>query len=828
MKQETVTETRPVTKSFASEAADSNSGTFAHRIETFLQDLQYGARILFSRPGFAIVAIVTLALGIGANTAIFSVVNAALLTPVPVPDPDRVVRIWTDKVDHSAGNFPSSGPDILDWRATGVFEELAGTDTDGYNLLIGNRPERISGAAVTKEWFEILEIHPPLGRVFQQKDMQPGHDQVVILSQALWYSRFNADPGIIGRTVTINSSPYTVIGVLPKRIVRLGDEELYVPLFLDPSANRGIRFIDAFGRLARGISVERAQGTLSGLNARLRKQYPAQDEAFQPRLQRVEEAYVEDVHSLMIVLFFAVGFVLLIACANIANLLLARGAARQREIAIRSALGAGKIRLIRQLLTESILLGVLGGLAGIGPAFIGMRFLVKFKPDTLPNADLIALNPKVLLFTLLLAVCTGALFGVIPAWDAWRSNAESPLRERSQASGRQLRFGNLFVIAEIAFTVILVAGALLMLRSFVQLRSAYPGYDSRVLTMRVSITGKEYDSPERQIFFYNELLRRLAALPGVRAAGAIDSLPTSPDVVGGVLHFTDRPEPKQSELPPVIIGSVTPDYFRSMHIPLIRGRLFSEADGPHDQLTVVIDEATAKRFWPNQDPIGRTVKLRMTQPARRIVGIAGNIDRNLVVKMKAKIGQVYIPFAQSPYPDMSLAISSPAPLATLVPTVRREISSFAPDQPVFQIETMAEARAALQISSQFGTWLLGFFAALSLLLAAVGVYGVTSYTVQQRIREIGIRMAIGATSSDLLFGVLRKGLLLTLTGLVMGLVGALALTTLMKDLLHGLSSADPLSLLGTMLLLALAGLLATFIPACRASRVAPIIALRHE
>lgn len=813
----------------SADSGGGDGGGIYQRLGTFLQDLRYGGRVLYRKPGFAIVAIATLALGIGANTAIFSVVNAAILTPIPVPEPERVVMVWSDRVNGQGGNFPTSVLDFLDLRASGVFEKLAGFQTWGYNVLVGNRPERVSGLAVTKDWFEILQVQPSMGRVFRDADMQAGHAQEVIISNSLWNGLFHADREVIGRVISINSSPYTVIGVLPKRVAKAGDEELYVPLVLDVSENRGLRDIQPVGRLAPGVGLKRAQAVLEALGARLRKQYPVEDGPFRARLQPMEEAYVEDVHSLVLVLFGAVGFVLLIACANIANLLLVRGTTRQREIAIRAALGAGKARLIRQLLTESVLLGLLGGIAGIVPAIFGIRFLVKFKPESLPNAELITLNPKVLLFTLALAVSTGVLFGVIPAWDAWRSNATSPLRERSQASGRQLRFGNLFVIAEIALTVVLVAGAVLMLRSFIQMRSKYPGYDTRVLTMRVSLIGKEYDAPDKQIYSYKELLRRIGGLAGVRSVGAIDSLPTNvDDVEGGVLHFIDRPDPKVADLTTVVIGSVTPGYFDAMRIPLIRGRLFSERDGAKDPLVVILDEATAKRNWPGEDPIGRLVKLRMNQRPRKIVGIVGNIERYLAVKVKTQIGHVYVPFDQSPFSEMSIVISSSLPPASLIPVVRREIAEFAPEQPVFQVATMGESRAGTQTSSQFGAWLLGFFAVLSLLLAAVGVYGVTSYTVQQRTREIGIRMAVGAAPSDLVFAVLNKGFFLTLVGLAAGLVGALVLNVAMKDLLHGLSSTDPISMLATMLLLAIVGLLATFIPAFRASRVQPVIALRHE
>jgi putative ABC transport system permease protein len=822
--------TAAVTARIVERTIEPQQQTSGHVLETFFQDLRYAARALYKKPGFSIIAIATLALGIGANTAIFSIVNAAILTPIAVPEPDRVVMVWTDKINRQLTNLPSSIPDFLDWRATGAFEKLAAYTTDGYNLLIGSRPERVSGIAVTKEWFEISQVQPRIGRVFRAEDMQPGHDQVVLLSYNLWHSLFNANPAIAGTSIIVNGSPHTVVGVLPKRVARLADEELYVPLLFQApeSDNRGLRFMEVVGRLSPNFGLRSAQGTISGLSARLRKQYPHENGGYQTRLQPIEEAYVQDVHTLVLVLFGAVGFVLLVACANIANLLLVRGTARQREIAIRSALGAGKFRLMRQLLTESVLLAAVGGAVGIIPAFIGIRFLTKFKLESMPNADLVGLNPMVLLFTMLLALATGVLFGIIPAWDGWRSNGASPLRERSQASGGRLRFSNLFVIGEVAVTVVLVAGAVLMLRSFLEMRAAYPGYDTRVLTMRVSLNGKQYDSPETQKHIYKQLVERLSGLPGVRGVGAIDCLPTCTDTMGGALHFTDRADPPESDPALVIVGTITPDYLRTMAIPLIRGRYFTDADGEHDSLAVIIDEATARRYWPNEDPIGKSVKLRLKWPLRRIVGVVGNIDRSLAVKMQSHIGQVYIPMTQSPQAEMSLAISSPMSPASLIPLARREISALVPDQPVFQVQTMSQARAATQTSSEFGTWLLGFFAVLSLLLAAIGVYGVISYTVQQRTREIGVRMAIGATPSDLLFGVLGKGFRLTIMGLALGLGGALLLNSTMKDLLTGISSTDPLSLLGTMLVLAVVGLLATFFPAWRASRIEPVVALRYE
>ncbi len=803
----------------------------AGTIGTLWQDIRYGGRLLFKKRGFTSVAVLTLALGIGANTAMFSVVNAALLTPIPVPAPERVVMIWTDRLAHGSTGFPASVPDFLDWQASGIFERLAGFSTDGFNLLIANRPERVQGASVTKEWFEIAGIKPFLGRLFRSEDMHAGHDSMAVLTYDLWNSRFGADPGIVGKSTIINSTPYTLIGVLPRKVARVADEELYVPLVFEPplANERGLRWVGAVGRIAPDITLSAAQSRMTALSQRLALQYPNEDNGNRARLQPIEESYVEDIHTLVLVLFGAVGFVLLIACANIANLLLVRGTGRRKEIAIRAALGAGRLRLTRQLLTESVVLSLLGGIAAIIPAFLGIRLLMKFKPQALPNAEMIKLNPAVLLFTLLLALCTGLLFGVIPAWQAWRANASSPLRERSQASGRELRFGNVLVIGEMALTLMLVAGAALMLRSFIQLRSANPGYNSHhVLTMRISLSGRQYDSPQKQVLFYKEAMRRLTELPGVRRAGAVDSLPTSNDVQGGTLHFTDRPEPRESDAAIVTIGSITPGFFDAMRIPLIHGRTFSDSDGPNDPFTVILDAGTARQYWPNQDPIGKTIRLRLHSPLRKIVGVVGDIDRSLAVKLKTRIGQVYVPFAQSPTPEMSIVISSETNPAGLVPAVHRVISGLAPDQPVYQVQTMDEARAAGQVSARFGTWLLGFFAVLSLLLAAVGIYGVVSYSVEQRTREIGVRMAIGATPFDVLFAAVNKGLLLTCIGLVLGLAGALVLTRVMGSLLHGISTIDPASFIGAALLLVAVGLFATYIPARRASRVQPVTALRYE
>lgn len=798
-------------------------------LDSFRQDIRFAARMFCRQPGFATASIVTLALGIGANTAIFSVVNAALLTPIAVPEPGRVVVVWTDR-GHGSGGFPASGPDFLDWQASGVFQTLAGFTTDGYNLLIGGRPERVEGAAVTAGWFEILRAKPYLGRLFRAEDMRPGHDRVAVLTYNGWRSRFAADANIIGKNVTINGSAYTVIGVLPRRIAKAANEEMYVPLLFEPplGANRALRYIEAVGRLAPHLSLAAAQSGMTTLSQRLALQYPNEDGGNRARLQPIEQAYVQNVHTLVLVLFGAVGFVLLIACANIASLLLVRATSRAKEMAVRAALGASKLRVLRQLITESVLLAFAGAAAGIAPTCFAIRLLARYRPEALPNPDLIGLNPTVLLFTALLAICTGALFGAMPAWMASRGAGDSPLRERSQISGRDLRLGTWFTIAEIAFTVVLLSGAALMLRTVAQLRAADPGYSTTALTMRISLAGKQYDAAEKQVLFCNELLRRVRNLPGVRAAGAIDSLPTSDDIEGGTLHFTDRPQPKEADSPIVVIGAATPGYFRAMEIPLVRGRLFTDADSAAGTPAVILDQKTARRYWPHTDPIGRTVRLRLHAPPRRIVGIVGNIERNMSVKLKSRAGEVYVPFAQAPAPDLSIAIAPERNSMALATTVRGAIAALAPEQPVYEVETMGEARAANQGASRFSAWLLGAFALLSLLLAAVGIYGVIAYRVEQRKREIGIRMALGATPAEMLLDVLRTGAVLIAAGTVLGIVGALMLTRAMRGLLYGVGASDPESLLGAAAILAVVGLAAAYIPAYRASRIEPAVALRQE
>ena len=801
-------------------------------LEMLWQDLRYGARMLRNKPGFTAVATLTLAMGIGANSAIFSLIQASLLAPLPIPAPDRVVMVWTDSPSRGWRGLPASVPDYLDWKASGTFKSLAGFFGHGFNLRIGTRTERVEGLSVTPEWFDVQETKPLLGRLFTADDIRPGHEHVGLVAYSLWKARFGGNPDVVGQRWIVNGEPFTIVGVLPEDVLTLGEEVFYAPLVFPPAIanDRGTRSMSVMGRLADGLSFDAAQKRMSEISARLAKAYPVDADGI-ARLQPGKEAYVEDIQGLVLLLFAAVAFVLLVACANIANLLLARGTGRRKEMAVRAALGAGNLRLSCQLISESVVLALLGGAAGILPAWGCIHIIAGFKLDGLPRPELVTLNGTVLVFTLVLAISTGMLFGLAPTWQLWKSNTNEPLREaqRSYTASSQRRLGNVFVAGEVAATTILLAAAGLMLRSFLQVRSVNPGFETqRALTMTMALSGPRYETGARQAEFYTNVVQRLAEIPGVRSAAATNLAPDSSDLHGSSLIRADKPEPKPGDAPIVLVGSITADYFRTMRIPILRGRSFNESDRANAPLTVIIDQNAAK-YWRGEDPIGKLVKLGRKEPARVIVGVVGNVEQSLIVKVaKGQLGQVYLPLAQAPKSDMSIVISSLGERGDLGAAARKTIESIDPDQPVFQMQTLDEMRAKGQAPARIAALLLGSFAVLALLLASVGIYGVVSYTVGQRTREIGIRMALGASRADLLKLVLGNGGLLVTVGAVVGLVGAMGLTRLMRSLLSGVSPGDPLTYVGVTLLLISVGMAASYIPARRASRVDPTIALRCE
>jgi predicted permease len=802
-------------------------------LDTFLHDIRYGTRILGKKPGFTAVAIATLALGIGANTAIFSVINATLLTPIPVPEPDRVTMVWTENPARDFHHLPASVPDFLDWKASGAFSQLAAFNNDGFNIRIGDRAERLQGLLVTPEWFVIQGGKPVIGRTFTADEARPGHGKVVVLGWNFWNTHYQASPSVLGESLIINGTLHTILGVMPKHLAQVEHEEFYVPAVFDgPEATtRGTRSWLVVGRIAPGLSLAAAQQKMAAVNERLANQYPNDDRGQTVRLEPIEDSYVEDVKALLLVLFGAVGFVLLVACANIANLLLVRGTARRKEIAIRVAVGASRRRIVWQLLSESLVIAILGAAAGILPAYCVIRLIPKLSED-LPNGNLVTLNGTVLLFALVLAIFAAVFFGLLPALQFWKIEANQPLREaeRGQTSRQQNRLGQLFVVAEIAFTLVLLAGAGLMLRSFLQLRNQNPGYDPHyALTMEIALTGPQFSDPQKQTNFLDSALDRLAHLPGVEGAAATNAIPGGDSMHGSGLHFTDRPEPRPSDVPIVLTANVSPDYFHAMKIPLQEGRFFTLADNAKARPAIIVDQITSRKYWPHSNPLGQEIRMERKGPSRTIVGIVGAVEQNAGLKLvMGEVGQVYVPLAQSPRPGLSLVVRSHTDPAGMIPAIRRTVADLDRDVPLYKIQTLEEARAQGRASARLGAVLLSLFGLIALLLASIGVFGVISYTAGQRIREFGIRLAIGAGAWDLLKLTLGRGAFLVGAGAALGLLGAVSLTRVMSSLLTGISPNDPLTFGAATLVLLGVGLLASYIPARRASKVDPTIALRAE
>lgn len=799
-------------------------------LETLVHDFRFAVRMIRKSPGFTAVVVLTLALGIGANTAIFSVVHAAL-TPLAIPAPDRAVMVWTENAKRNWHEFPVSVPDYLDWKASGVFSSLAAFHEDGFNLRSGDRTERIAGLKVTAEYFDVLSTKPQLGRLFRQEDMQ---NQVVILSDALWRSHFAGDPDIAGKSIVIEGIPHTVVGVLPARFPSLAHEDLYAPLVFSTTAaaNRGSRSFPVIGRLRPGIGMAAAQQRMTEVSLELARQYTTNKDVT-ALLQPLAEAYVQDAKALLAILFGAVGLVLLITCANIANLLLARGTSRGKEMAIRAALGGSRWRLSRQLLAENLLLACLGGALAVLPCLWGIHFIASYRLEALPNPDLVTLNSTVLAFNFVLSLVTGVLFGLVPAWQIRKADVHDALKSSARShsgGGFHQRLRGVFVVSEVALTLVLLVGAGLIWQSFLRMRSADPGYRSHgVLTMKIALSDRQYEAPEKQLAFYQQVIERARALPGVVAAGATDELPTSDSFHGTGLYTPEHPDPRPEDVTFVLNTSVTADYFRVMHMPLLRGRYLSESDRTSAPLVGVVDEWTARHYWPGQDVVGRRFKFGAKGPWREVVGVVGVVEQPVLTKViKGQAGQVYVPLGQQPVPAMSVVLRTEGDPALLIPAMRNAVRGIDVDQPVFAVQTMDEARAAGRASQLLATWLMGGFALIALLLAAIGVYGLVAYNVGQRTREFGIRMSLGAKPRDVLGLVVRQSIVLTAAGMVTGLAAAFALTRLMGALLYGVRATDPLTFAGVTGLLACVALLASYIPARRAARVDPVTALRCE
>ncbi|MBZ5724333.1 MAG: ABC transporter permease [Acidobacteriia bacterium] len=808
------------------------------QLEVLWQDLRYAARMLRRSPAFTAVAVLTLALGIGANTAIFSVVNAVLLCPLPYREPGRLVELWGNVKRATVERRGASYPDYQDWRGQSrSFETMAAFDGASFTLTGVDEPERLAGEYVSQPYFALLGVNPAVGRAFRpEEDRVPERDAVVILSDSLWKRRFGADPAIAGRAIALGGRGYTVIGVMPPWFRGVTDTaDVWVPFLMSGTAEdlaeRGNRGFVALARLKPGVSQARAQAELDGISKRLEKAWPATNEGRAVELSPLATEIFGDLRQPLMVLLAAVAFVLLIACTNVANLLLARSEARQREIALRIALGAGRGRVLGQLITESCLLAFVGAAAGILLAGWGVRALMAASPVTFPSYIHPGLDPRVAWFTMLISAAAGLALGLAPAAQVRPGNLHEAFKQASSHAaqnrgGRQFR--NLLVVAEVAFAMLLLVSAGLLIRSVQQLAAIHPGYDpDRLLTLRISLPGPAQDG--RAIVSAREILRRVAQIPSVASAAAGSDIP-----LGGssAIFYSAEGQPpvNAASTPRAYIHRATPDFFKTLRIRLVAGRTFTETEMQGNSNVAIVSENVAKRFWPRQDPIGKRVKgggPASPSPWLTIVGVVNEMKYRGLPNNPTADPDLFLPFAERQR-TFSLLVRTPLEPASLAPSVRKVLREAEPSAVVFNVSTMAEFVSRETSRSRFTGWLMGIFASAALLLAMIGIYGVMSYVVSRRTQEIGVRMALGAARADVLRMVVGRGMGLIAIGLGLGVAGALAFTRLIGSLLYGVTATDLTTFAAAALALAAVALAACLIPAARASRIDPAVALRNE
>ena len=813
-------------------------------METLIQDIRFSARMLRKAPAFTVVAVVVLALGIGANTAIFSVVNAVLLKPLPFRDPERLVQVWhvpPAKSFPGMTRFSVSPANYIDWAGQNhVFEKMAIYGYDNYNLAGKSEPEPVFAVTVSPDFFSVLGAMPMLGRTFLPEENQAGHGHVVVLSQGFWQSHFAADPSIVGRAISLNSESYTVVGVIPSKLVfptssdPKAQTQMWTPLAWTDAkrAVRGNHNYLVIGRLNSNATVQRAQAEMNTISARLEQAYPADDKGWGAVVVPLRDQLVGGVRPALLVLLGAVGFVLLISCANVANLVLVKTLARQKEIAIRTALGASSVRVVRQILSETMMLGLAGGIVGLFLAHYGVRLIVAFLAQSLPRATGIGVDAPVLTFTLAVSVMTGIIAGLIPALRANRANINDSLKQGvgrtdADSGGNRIRSG--LVISEVALSLVLLIGAGLMLRSLWQLRSVDPGVDPHnVVTTTVTLSPTKYAKPEQQVAFFDQLLQRLRSLPGVVSAGAIDALPVSGGGSTQPVAAEGHPTVPMSEQPEVAVRVVEPGFFETMKVPLLQGRLLNVSDVADRPQVILVSQSMAKRFWPGQNPIGKHLTMTFfPEKSREVVGVVGDIKQD-GLDIIDPVATLYLPLAQHSTPEMSLVMRTSAPSSTLVSAFTNAMHEIDREQPGLDVLSMDEILADSLSQQRFNMLLLAAFSGLALLLAAIGIYSVLAYSVRRRVREIGVRMALGAQRGDILRMILGQGTKLALIGAGIGVAGALALTRLMSSQLFGVTPTDPITFVSVSALIVLVALLACYIPARRATKVDPMVALRYE
>jgi putative ABC transport system permease protein len=817
-------------------------------MQTLWQDLTYGVRMLLKKPGFTLIATLTLALGIGANTALFSVINGVLLDPLPFPTTERLMALWSVDLRSAQSKEGTSWLDFSDWRVQNrSFERLAGWTEIDHTLTEGDSPQRMSCAWVTADFLSVLGVQPQLGRFFEPAEFKTTLPSTVILSYGLWRDRFGAAPDLPGKTISINERPYTVVGVLPPGFrlpiqpMQIDPIELWMPApetLTGFVAKRDSRVIYVVGRLKQDVSPAQAQAEMEMIGAALRVQHPETNANIGIRIIPALEELSGELRRPLLLLFGAVACVLLVACVNVAGLLLARSASRQREIAVRVALGAPRWRIIRQLLTESLILACLGGGLGVLLAAWGVDGLLALSPTELPGRERIGLDGGVLTFTLLLSLLTGLLFGLAPAWTASKIDLTTSLKEGTRTASGSLsgqRMRNVLVIAEIALALVLLTGAGLLVKSFWRLRQVDPGFDPHhVLTLRLSLDGYKYKTPPEWADWYRRLQGQLQAIPGVHSASAVFPVP-----LHGLKMFDNFAFPFEIEGRPLPKGeqarlsgyTVQPSYFQTMGIRLLAGREFTANDNVNTPPVVIVTAEFAQRFLSGENPIGKRIRMLYPWagpqvPWREIVGVAGDIKASGL--HTAAKPEIYLAHAQEPFNEMYVAVKTDVDPHSLINAVRAEVTALHKAQPIYDVRTLDERLSASLTQQRFSMLLLTLFALLALILTAVGLYGVMAYTVTQRTQEIGIRVALGAQARDVLKLILKQGMRLALIGLTFGLAGAFALMRLLGGLLFGVSAHDPLTFSVIAVLLIVVALLACWVPAWRATKVSPTVALRYE
>jgi putative ABC transport system permease protein len=812
--------------------------------ETLVQDVRYGMRVLLKHKAFTAIAVITLALGIGANSAIFSVVNELLLRPLPYHDPERIVMLWEVSPDGRHQNTASRA-NFRGWRAQSTSYEHMAAFSDQRLTLTGDfEPEEVSGQLALPEIFNVLGVQPILGRTLLPEDAQPNSPLVAVLSYGLWQRRFGGQSNVIGQPVTLNGRKFEIVGVMPPNFQfhikqRSGTgrpAEIWIVLPMPSGtieAERG-RFLSTVAKLKPGVSAEQAGAELRTIAARLSDEVPEFNKNFSAEVLPLREQFFGNVRRPLWLMLGAVGFVLLIACANVANLLLSLATSREKEIALRAALGARRSRIVRQLLTESLLLALLGSVLGLGFAWLGIKALPLISPRDVVSLAGVSLNVSVLIWTLGVSLLTGIIFGLAPALHISRLNLNDSLKEggkaeSGQASGSR-RLRNALVVSEIALAVVLLASAGLLIRSFIGLQHVDRGFNpDNVLSMVVRLPGARYPEDAQLVQFFNQAMERMRNLPGVQSAGMINFLP----LYGGLgsntaFKIMGRPAPPPGQDPTCDVRVVDAGYFQTLGIPLLRGRNFSDAEQREAKRVILINEALARKHFPNEDPIGQRLDVAMfeTPVVTEIVGVVGNVRYDSLIDEAPEA--VYFPHPELAYPFMTLVLRTDGDPTAFAPAVQREIRSLDPNQPVSDVRTMDQVMSEAVARSRFNTLLLGLFAGLATLLSAVGIFGVMNYSVALRTREIGLRLAVGAQPRQVLLLILKQGLMLTVVGVGLGLLAAFALTRLLTGLLFGVEAVDATTFATISLLLVLVSLLACYLPARRAMRIDPMLALRYE